>query len=231
MVDLRRIDAPELQDLAHLSDLLDAGERKRLARFARPADRHRYLAAHAGLRLLLGDRLGMAPRAVRLGRDACPICGDEHGRPISLDDPEGTFFSIAHTDGLVLLAIADATVGVDAETVGGDDLREDLDMVLHPDERAALERLPEASRARALLSCWVRTEAHLKALGTGLGRDPATVAVGPEAPGTVTRVDGWSVVDLDVGVGHVAAIALAGPGSGSDDIDRALVVEPLRLPV
>lgn len=231
MVDLRRIDAPERQDLSHLLELLDAGERQRLERFVLQADRRRYLAAHAGLRLLLGERLGVAARSVRLGRDPCPLCGDDHGRPTSLDDPDGTSFSIAHTRGLVLLAIADAPVGVDTEPIGGPDLREDLDIVLHPDERRTIDRLPDAERGRALLSCWVRTEAHLKALGTGLGLDPATVAVGPETPGSVTLLDGWSIVDLEVGAGHVAAMSLAGSGPDSGTDGPTFLVEPLELPV
>lgn len=224
-MEVRRIDRPEQKDLPHLVGLLDAVETDRLSRFRKQDDRRRYLAAHAGLRILLGERLGLAPRAVRLGRATCPLCGAEHGRPISLDDPNGTHFSIAHSAGLVLLTIADGTVGIDVEPIGGPDLRTDLDWTLHPADREAIDALPAKDRSTALLSRWVRAEAYLKALGTGLGLDPATVEVGLAGPeGSLTVLVGWTVADLDVGPGHVAAVAVAGGVAGEP------LVESMTLP-
>ena len=75
----------------------------------------------------------------------------------------------------------------------------------------------------------MRTEAYLKGRGCGLGISPATIAAGPaprfsgqNRPGAtrpVTMMGGWSLVDLDVGSGHVGALALAGASDAVVDRD------------
>lgn len=202
-----RIERPEDRDLDRLADHLDDAERSRLARYRRHEDRQRFLAAHGGLRMLLAERLGLAPEQVRLGRAPCPLCGELHGRPIALDDPAGTTFSIAHASGLVLVAVGAAAMGVDVEPTDRSDAADDLGVTLHPSEQALVARLDPLARPAAVLGCWVRTEAYLKGLGTGLGTDPATVAAGPSA-GSLEELPGWWVIDLDVGPDHLAALAL-----------------------
>lgn len=66
--------------------------------------RDAYVAAHVGLRMLLGLYLGMSPDRVRIIRRPCPNpdCGEPHGRPGVRGD--GIHFSLSHTRGLVLLA-------------------------------------------------------------------------------------------------------------------------------
>ncbi|WP_328792513.1 MULTISPECIES: 4'-phosphopantetheinyl transferase family protein [unclassified Streptomyces] len=64
--------------------VLDAGEREKAAQLL-PGHRHRYLASHLGLRVLLGARLGLDPREVTLVREDCPCCGGPHGRPAVAD--------------------------------------------------------------------------------------------------------------------------------------------------
>jgi 4'-phosphopantetheinyl transferase len=65
---------------------------------------------------------------------------------------------------------------------------------MHPGE------LP-LDRAGALRR-WVRKEAYLKGLGTGLGIEPATVDLSADPPG-------WRVRDVDAPDGYVAAVAVA----------------------
>lgn len=203
----------------HLTTVLDDDERRVMAGYRHRLDRQSYLVAHVAVRLLLGDRLGIAPSEVRLGRDPCPLCGGDHGRPTSLDDPGGTSFGLSRTRGMVVVALADRAVGVDVESVSTAEWGFEMDAMLHLDERAAVQARPPEDRARARLSCWVRTEAYLKGRGCGLGISPASIAVGPAAQFSstenrvvpITTVAGWSVVDLDLGPGHVGALALNGP--------------------
>ncbi len=219
-----RVAAPEGLALDHLVPLLDDDERDRLDRYRRAEDRQRHLAAHGGLRLLLGQRIGVPPGEVRLGRADCPLCGGPHGRPVVLGVTGAPEVSVAHSEGMVLLALATAAVGVDVEPASRATVADELVSTLHPDEAALVATLPVERRDAAVLACFVRAEAHLKGLGTGLGLDPATVALGPSAEDVAAAGDGWAdrlgvpgwaVHDLDVGPAHVAALALTGPDLGA----------------
>lgn len=84
----------------------------------------------------------------------------------------GPQISLSRTDGLAAIALSHAVVGIDVESLGRAVELDDLVAALHPDE------LPVAGRRQALRH-WVRKEAYLKGLGTGLGVDPATVDVAP----------------------------------------------------
>ncbi|MFI9769513.1 4'-phosphopantetheinyl transferase family protein [Streptomyces sp. NPDC052415] len=202
----------EVEAAERMADLLDPEERRRAAAFRRPADRGLYLVSHVGLRVLLGARLGLAPVSVELRRAACPLCGGPHGRPEVTAAPD-LHFSLSHAHGLALCALAGTPVGVDVEAAAS---VPDLSLVphLHPAERVAIGRLPESRRADAFLQCWVRKEAYLKGIGTGLGIDPATVHVGLGARDDDTALeepDGWRLATVAVPLGHAAAVALQHP--------------------
>jgi 4'-phosphopantetheinyl transferase len=176
--------------------LLSADERARAGRFVRPDDRATYVAAHVALRRLAGARVGLDPAALRLGCDDCPLCGGPHGRPTLLDPPigGGTELSLSRTTDLAAVALSPVVVGVDVEVTTRDVDLDDLLVALHPHE------LPVADRTAAL-RLWVRKEAYLKGLGTGLGVDPAGVDLSTDPPG-------WQVVDLPAGPGVLAAVAV-----------------------
>jgi len=185
----------EAEDEASLG-LLSAGERARAGRFVRPDDRATYVAAHAALRRLAGARVGRDPAALRLGCEDCPLCGGPHGRPTLLDPPTGggTQLSLSRTTGLAAVALSPAVVGVDVEVTTRDVDLDDLLVALHPHER------PVADRSAAL-RLWVRKEAYLKGLGTGLGVDPAGIDLSADPPG-------WQVVDLPIRPGVLGAVAV-----------------------
>ncbi|WP_399082635.1 4'-phosphopantetheinyl transferase family protein [Streptomyces sp. BBFR2] len=195
--------------------LLDARERHRAAALRRPADRALYIAVHAELRRALGAVLGTAPHAVELVRLACPGCGGPHGRP-AVAGPAGAavHFSLSHGDGLALLALASAPVGVDIERVPAARTAADAAEALHPAERAELARLPADGRPAAFARCWTRKEAYLKATGEGLSGTALHaryLGCGPRpAP-----VAGWTLTDVPAPLGWAAACAVRGPGAGA----------------
>lgn len=197
---------------------LDHAERARAASFVRSADRARYVAAHIALRRLLGAYLGLPPRKVPLVRERCLTCGGPHGRPV-VAAVDGTapppHFSLSHCAGLVLVAVASAPVGVDVEELPGEDRVALCAPTLHPAERAELERLPPSPslpRREYFGRLWTRKEAYLKGIGAGLTRGLAADYLGDGdgdgGAGAPPRPPGWSVVDLPVGTGHTAAVAL-----------------------
>ncbi|MEU1001541.1 4'-phosphopantetheinyl transferase family protein [Streptomyces tibetensis] len=181
--------------------VLDAAESARAGRLREPESRNRFVLAHAGLRLLCARYLGTGPGEVAFERAPCPRCGATgHGRP-RLRGGAGPEFSMTHSGTAVLYAFAAAPVGVDLEaaparpglerTVGG---------WLHPGERRVLDALPEAERPGAFLRTWVRKEAYLKGVGTG-------IAHGVDGrPGSDDPA--WTLLDLDAPGGFLAAAAV-----------------------
>ncbi|MYW64239.1 4'-phosphopantetheinyl transferase superfamily protein [Streptomyces sp. SID8379] len=188
--------------------VLDETELRRAAGFRFARHRERYVAAHLALRGVLGEHLGCAPGDVRFVRLACPGCGEPHGRPALADAPD-VHFSLSHSGDLALIAVAPAPVGADVEELPSAEVAQDLSAVLHPRERAELAALdtPSAHRA-ALARAWVRKEAYLKGIGTGLARAAdldyvGTLTGSPGAPG------GWVVRDVPAPDGYTAAVAVA----------------------
>ncbi len=208
--------------------LLSADEQARAGRFVRSGDRATYVAAHAALRRLAGPRIGVDPAALRLGSEDCPLCGGPHGRPTLLDQPPGhrTEVSLSRTTDLAAVALSPAVVGVDVEVTTRDVDLDDLRVALHPRE------LPVADRAAAL-RLWVRKEAYLKGLGTGLGVDPAGVDLSADPPG-------WQVIDVPAGPGVLCAVAVRSPSpvaltvhtaTGPEDQATAGISIPASAPV
>lgn len=207
-------------DAAHprLADLLDEHERDQLDRFRRPADRARYLAAHALARIVLATSVGTPAERLRFDR-RCPHCERPHGKP-ELRPDGGPRFSLSHAGDRVALAVVPARqVGVDVErwrpapTGDPDELAAE---VLDETERAVYDRLPEP-RHRNLLTCWTRKEALLKATGDGLRVSPAQLRV--TAPDRPPALEAWAgpghpgplrMADLTPGGGYVAAVAVLG---------------------
>ncbi|MFE2499208.1 4'-phosphopantetheinyl transferase family protein [Streptomyces scopuliridis] len=204
--------------------VLDAGERQRAAAFHRSADRRCYVAAHVSLRLLLGAYLGQDPAAVRLVREPCPSCGGPHGRPVA--EGREVRFSLSHSGDLALIALADTPVGADVERIPALDMVTETASALHPAEVAEPAALPEADRPGGFARVWVRKEACLKGLGTGLARDlsldyvgtgtgtSARTCTGTSAGGSAgaTAVpSGWTLIDITAPEGFAAAAAVQAP--------------------
>lgn len=145
------------------------------------------------------------PEAAVLLAHECPRCGGtDHGRPLLLPTAalrSPAQVSLARAGDLSVVAVSEAgPVGVDVEPAGAADFPGFDAVAVHPAELGT-------DRTRV----WVRTEALLKAHGTGLAVDPRTVAVDArgltawDAPGAPP--EGAWLADLDV-PGHVAAVVV-----------------------
>ena len=184
---------PAAGDPAHCS----MDEHRRAARHRDPAVAERWLLARAQLRARLAEATGRRPGEIVL-RD------EPGGKPV--DPGTDLHFNLSHAAGLVAIAIGHADVGpvgIDIETGRRLQRPDRLAARLVPDdaERARWAATPEPERTRWLLQRWTRTEALLKATGSGLrgGIGGAEERLAAE---------GWSVRDLAVphpGVGALAA--------------------------
>ena len=210
--------APLAPDAApSLVGLLDDHERDRLARFRRPADRARYLAAHALARLALAPLVGRDPAALLFDRTC--RCGAQHGKPVLANGPG---FSLSHAGDLVGVAVRpDGPVGLDVEQVRAvADLDALAGHVHSPDERAR-DDLDPATFFRT----WTRKEALVKATGEGLASPMTAITLAADGP-VVERWTGpgapfgpmW-LHDLTPAPDHPAA--LAGPGDHAPPVVEA----------
>ena len=194
-------------DAPGLVVLLDDHERDRLDRFRRPADRARYLAAHALVRLVLAAAVGTPAAALVFDRTC--RCGAQHGKPVL---PGGPGFSLTHAGDLVGVAVhPDGAVGLDVEQVRElGDLPAMAAHVCSPQESA-----PDAD---AFFALWTRKEALLKAVGTGLSTPMSAITLGPEGVLDWTGEDAPStplwLADLRPAAGYHAAVAGTGERLG-----------------
>jgi len=146
--------------------LLGEEERAQAGRLRQSADRDRFVLGRGLARLLLAQAMGRRPRAIALTRD-------EHGKP-RLADAQGLEFNIAHSGDLVAVAIGrDCELGIDVERH-----RPGLDtaaigrLVFTEAEMAGPASRGAGAGIEPFFRQWVFKEALVKALGTGLARDP-----------------------------------------------------------
>lgn len=185
------LDAGDLGAAGDYARLLSPEESERASRFARARDASRWRRSRGLLRLLLGRYLGADPAGLRFE-------AGEHGKPRLAGGDGELRFSMSHSGAIGLYAVAlGVEVGIDVERCRR------RPHVLAVAERAfggevaaRLGRLGEAEREREFLRLWVRHEAALKCLGTGLGGGDGDA--GGERP--------W-VAELDLGRWAVTAAA------------------------
>jgi phosphopantetheinyl transferase len=150
-------------------------------------------AARAILRRLIAGYEGIAEGEIAFKHGP-------HGKP-ELNTETDLRFNLSHTKRIALYAFARGSeVGVDVErSRGGIDTVRMARRFIGPEEAERLERLDPAERQDAFLRAWVRYEATVKCLGTGIGGHNIQTAVATSPP--------W-VVELDPGP-SAAAAALA----------------------
>ncbi|WP_370078125.1 4'-phosphopantetheinyl transferase superfamily protein [Streptacidiphilus sp. MAP12-16] len=185
-------------------NILDDTERRRAAGFLRTADRDVFASAHIALRRLLGAYMGMPPQDVDFARELCPSCREPHGRPVVSLSARTANFSLSRRRGMVLIGIAATLVGVDVESLPDPRSVATCSPALHPREHAEIQGLPLDAHPAAFAQIWTRKEAYLKALGTGLARDPTADYFGATL---AARPADWTVLDVPCGRLHRAAVA------------------------
>jgi 4'-phosphopantetheinyl transferase len=182
---------------AELSSTLSPDERIRSARMRSPQLQQRFIAAHGGLRELLGRYLEAHPSEVG-------FVHNEFGKPALSGRFGGRLtFNLSHSADLALIGIAaDAEIGVDVEQIRDEpDFTEIAQWLFAAAEVEELNRLPSERRTWAFLSSWTKKEAYAKARGEGLG-----------ATNEIARPAGWSLYSLQPGPGYVGALAVEGSG-------------------
>jgi len=198
--------------------LLSGDERTRARRFLAAQVRRHFVATRGLLRILLAGYLGTEPARLKFHYSVREKPG--------LAEPyaaSGICFNVAHSGGVALLGFGRRReIGVDVEQV-----RRDLDVdaiarrFFSAEEQKQLTAVSSAERYEAFFRCWTRKEAYLKARGEGLwlpldqfdvnleaGADNALLATRPD-PSEAAQ---WSLREVAVGPGYLAALCVAGHG-------------------
>lgn len=190
-------------------------ERSPSARPERGGDRLRHTAGRRLVRAVVAQRVGVRPEEVTVAL-SCRRCGSrKHGKPFV--ERFAGHVSIAHSAGLVVVAVTDAApVGVDVEDRTADVLLGPTAVLISSCD----EDLP-TDRA-GLFRAWCRKEAVLKATGDGLAIAMRDISVSPREQVALVRVPGWdtlaAVCDVDLGARYheyTAALAVLSSGNVS----------------
>jgi 4'-phosphopantetheinyl transferase len=205
---------------ARLYANLTCDERNRSARLRFERDRQRFIVSHGVLRDLLGRYLQSQPGRISYVYNAFgkPDLGPEFGGHLK--------FSLSHSDGLALIAIAAAAdVGVDLEYIRAQcDCAEIARHFFSAAEVDRLNALPSHLYAKAFFSCWTKKEAYLKARGEGLSiplnsfsvpltTDPAHTCVDLyRAPHDIAPAARWSLYTLQPAPDYIGALAIERSG-------------------
>ncbi len=184
---------------------LSPAEGARALRYRFGRDRRRFVHSRVALRSLLAHYLGVDAAAVAIELDA-------NGKPHVPGSPLG--FNLSHAGDLALVAVGQSSgIGIDVEErVPRAHLRPLCGEVLSPAERPAFDALADSDLPGPFYALWTRKEAVLKALGTGLLRDPRSLDVGVEGPRLIDDGNGTGVevATLEDDGTHVAALAVVG---------------------
>jgi 4'-phosphopantetheinyl transferase len=133
-------------------------------------------------------------------------------------------FNLSRRDGLALIAVTlNRDIGVDVELVRADlAVFEIAEVSFSENELKTLRSLPESQQAAGFYNCWTRKEAYVKARGEGfsfplkqfdVSLTPGGATSLLEVRGSDSEVDHWTMQELFVGDGYVAALAFEGHGA------------------
>jgi 4'-phosphopantetheinyl transferase len=203
------LDAPA--NAERFTALMSDDERSREQRLRVEPARRLHVLARGMQREVLSSYLpGTSARELRFVTGAT-------GRPALAPpfDGSGLDFNLAHTPGLVVLAVAlGAAVGIDVENQDKKVPLEVARRYFSQVEADALDALPAQAQPRRFLRLWTLKEAYLKATGAGIARGLGSMTFRIDDAGACTferaadaDASRWSFSQFEVGARHIVAIA------------------------
>jgi 4'-phosphopantetheinyl transferase len=214
--------APEVQ--AELATLLTPQDLARQKRLYLETLRRQFAITRAMQRQVLSEySADVLPAQWQFG--ASP-----EGRPLLAPpfDRSGLHFNLAHTDGVVAMAVCrHPRVGVDVEKLGRASLAV-AERYFSAAETAQLRALPPEAQPRHFVRLWTLKEAYLKAIGTGLAGGLGRMSFVFDAAGHFhfERADDpdaarWQFRQIEIGAHHMLGLAVL-PRIGQDRLEVTL---------
>ena len=191
-------------DSAFDKGILSPDEIERAGRFKFPDLHNRYCAGRCALRVILSRYLEIAPQTIEFKYN-------EHGKPLTGGAID---FNLSHAGNQMILGVTRGRmIGVDIESRGR---RTDSEAIakrfFSPHEVEQFLRFPIEERGAAFLRCWVRKEAYVKAIGTGISEGLQSFAVSLADSASTPLLwpndaGDWTFSDVEVGPYYVASLA------------------------
>jgi phosphopantetheinyl transferase len=176
--------------------ILSVGELGRALEYSMTSELRPFLAAQTWLRQRLGEYLDCAVDEIELD------CGGQ----LRITAPETDLtFDLAYADGIVALAVGfRMAVGVSVAAVGGEQLDTEMArrMLTRPEANTVFSS-PDMRKEFSKL--WSRKQALARALGQDPEEEPKKLSVLGLSP---VKWDGFEVVDVNLGDGVAAAVAV-----------------------
>lgn len=194
--------------------MLPESEKFRSDGFCLETIRTLYIKCHYLLRLLLGQYLGK-------GFYHQEFHYNEHGKPSLKNDSQNNacYFNLSNTGSICVYVFTKACdPGVDVEKIETiDNMNNIVERFFSSSEKIKYFALPEQNRKKIFFQYWVRKEALLKAIGTGLSYPLDKFDVISDetrnAPFYITTnhqnsETEWMIQDINIMDGYAAALAL-----------------------
>ena len=178
--------------------------------YVRPEDRHRFGAAHAFVRRILGRYLDRAASCLEFDHNGA-------GKPflLGLAQFHRVSFNLTHSSHYGLLAVTcGREIGVDIEVERQlENLHGLARQIMSFAEWKNFQLMPLAAAHDSFFSLWTQKEALLKAVGTGLLTDLREINLGLEKNEAITVSLGgamWTIRSVSAYQATKAAIAVEG---------------------
>jgi 4'-phosphopantetheinyl transferase len=201
------LDVPE-NDAASLMSLLSSDEHLRARRLVKKEDALHFVAARAGLRMILGEEIGKSPRDLTFqlspsGKPRLANHGDMH-------------FNLSHSSGHAVLALSrQEPVGIDIERIR--ELASGIEFqFLSSEEISRLVRFSASARMALLVGWWAAKEAVIKLYGDYRQLKPGDIDLSLDDAGrsTSARVAGeagCTLTSLEATPGFACMLAQVQP--------------------
>ncbi|MDB5033194.1 MAG: phosphopantetheinyl transferase [Chlorobi bacterium] len=190
--------------------ILTPTEKEMAGRFRRDAESGSYKMGRALSRIVAASYLRIDPLQIKFERSPC-------GKPsITVPSDTNLHFNLSRSGDMAIVAVMyEMEIGIDLEKVRAiPDWETIARYYLTNGERSFVERCEPWERDRAFLTCWVRKEAYVKAIGTGvtvsLDRIDTLRSDGADGEADGNR-ECYAICDLDLGPLYTCAVAALGP--------------------
>lgn len=211
--------------------LLSKDESAKVGRFHFVKDQKQYIVARGVLRIILSHYCLIEPEVHQFGYN-------QYGKPFLIDN-DWLRFNISHSGDRVLFGFSlNLELGVDIEyDKPFESAHEIVERFFSTQEKTQFRSLPDHMKNLSFLKCWTRKEAYIKALGMGMSLplDAFSVSFIPGKPACLLETghdmqakDRWTIKEVNVGNGYVAAVSVEGRNHqfkelwGDDNVDDIL---------